>query len=445
MNNFRRQPNTRGAALLVSVVFFLATSLFLVTAIGGGAYGDLAQYRALSSGKVSFFASEAGIEDAVYRHRAVMNYSNTESFSIAGADVSVVRTGDSDTYTFVSEGNRGGAVRRNTTNLVIGGGASFGFGLQSGNGGLTLANSSRVYGNVFSNGQVTGSGNSVYGDIISAGPSGLVSGINATGTVWAHTITSSTVGEDAYYQTLTGTLVSGASCTGNPNCHPGSPDQATRTMPIADSVIEEWKAAAEAGGTLPLASCSGGLPTGLYIIDTNQTIGPLKIPCNLEISKNATILTLAGPVWVEGNITTQNGPTIQADPSTPDKGAVMIADNEGNRTTSSKLTIQGSTGYAGAAGDSYVLMVSMNNSAASGGGEVAMDIDNNTPGSEREVIYYAPYGKIVGRNSLLLRGATAHQISLANSAAVYYETGMLNPLFSGTGGSYTIEGWREVE
>jgi hypothetical protein len=302
-----------------------------------------------------------------------------------------------------------------------------------------------VHGNVFSNGQVIGSGNYVYGEVISAGSSGLMNSIHATGSVWAHTITSSTVDGDAYYQTLTGTLVSGASCPGNPKCHPGSTDQATRTMPIADELIEEWKMTAEAGGTLPLASCSGGLPTGNYIIDTNQTIGPLKIPCNLEISKTGTIITLAGPVWVVGNILTQNGPTIQADPGVPDKGAVMIADNGSNWTTSSKIITQGSTGFMGASGDSYVLMVSMNNSSAGGGGETAIDVDNNTPGNEREVIYYAPYGKLIGRNSLLLRGATAHQINLKNSAAVYYETGMADPLFTGSGGGYTLSAWKEVQ
>lgn len=445
MSNSARQPNTKGAALLLAVVFFLATSLTLTLAIGRGAYDDLARYRTVSLGKVSFYAAEAGIEDAIYRHRDVRNYSPTENFSFGVADVTVTRTGDAALYQVTAEGNLNGSVRRSYVELVIGGGVSFGFGLQSGNGGLTLANSSKVYGNVFSNGSVTGSGNYVYGEVISAGPSGLMNSIHATGSVWAHTITGSTIDGSAYYQSIAGTLVSGASCTGNPNCHPGSADQATRTMPIADELIEEWKATAEAGGTLPLASCSGGLPTGLYIIDTNQTIGPLKIPCNLEISKNGTVLTLAGPVWVEGNITTQNGPTIQADPSLPEYGAVMIADNESNRTTSSKLTIQGSTGYMGASGDSYVLMVSMNNSSANGGGEIAMDIDNNTPGSEREVIYYAPYGKIMGRNSLLLRGATAHQISLANSAAVYYETGMADPLFTGSGGGYDISSWREVQ
>lgn len=445
MNNLSRQFMTRGSALLIFLIFFTVASTVLAIGIGRGVYSDLIAFRTLYTSKQSLYAAEAGIEDAIYRYRDGRNYSSTENFSFSGIDVAVSRTGTPELYTFVSEGNEGGALRRSTIELAIGSGVSFGFGLQSGNGGLSLANTSSVHGNVFSNGTVTGSGNMVYGDVISAGATGLVDSIHATGTAWAHTITGATIDVSAYYWSIAGTVVAGAVCAGNPNCHPGSTDQATRTMPIAQTVIDEWKTTAANGGEIPLASCSGGVPTGTYTIGADQTIGPIKIPCNFEVTGNSTVLTVAGPVWVVGNISTQNGPTIQADPGVANRGVAVIADNESDRTTSSKISIQGSTGFLGAAGDSYVLMLSMNDSAANGGTEVAIDVDNNTPGSEREVIYYTPNGKLVGRNSLLLRGATAHQISLMNSASVYYETGMADPLFTGSGGGYTISAWREIE
>lgn len=436
---------TKGAALLLFVLLFLGTSTSLIITIGSGVFDEFVRYRVFLDGKRSLLGAEAGIEDALYRHRNGSNYSNSETFTFASSTVETARTVIDDAYHIVSEGGVGDAVRRNEAVLVIGGGASFGFGIQSGNGGFTLANSSAVYGNVFSNHSVTGANNYVYGDIIVAGASGLVQNIHATGSVWAHTITGGSVGVDAYYDTITGTIVSGSACTGgNIHCHPGSEDQVAVDMPISDEQIDEWKVTAEAGGILPLTSCSGGVATGTYTIDTDMTIGPLKIPCNLSIEKNNTDLTLSGPVWVVGNISTANGPIVKADPAFPGKGGILIADNEGNRTTSSKVSIQGSTGFNGSGNSSYMLLVSMNESSFLGGSEVAIDINNQTPPDSREVIYYAPYGKLVGGNSLLLRGATANQISLLNSATVYYETGLLNPLFSGTGGTYTVYSWKEI-
>ena len=446
MNNksFQKHMHTKGAALLIFVLFFLAVSLSFILTIGQGVYTAVANYTMLETGKKSFYAAEAGIEDAVYRHIQGMSYSNTENFEVSGTSVSIERVTNGDTYEITAQGLNDAAVRRSATNLVIGGGVSFGFGIQSGNGGFVLANSAKVYGNVFSNGTVSGSGNYIYGDVISAGASGALTNIHATGSAWAHTITSSTIDGDAYYQTITGSLVSGSSCTSNIHCHPSSPDQATTSMPIADELIDEWKATAEAGGVIPLASCSGGVASGTYTINSNRTIGPIKIPCNFTVSGNSTVLNLTGPVWVVGDISANNGPTIQVDSSLPNTSVAVIADNPSNRTTRSKIRIQNSTGFMGAAGDSYVLMVSMNNSASTGGSEEAIELSNSTPGSEREVIYYAPYGEIEAGNSILLRGATAYRIRLSNTASVYYETGMFDPLFSGSGGGYTVESWREI-
>ena len=94
-----------------------------------------------------------------------------------------------------------------------------------------MDNSSKVIGNVFSGGSVIGtSQNYIYGDVISSGANGLVYGIHATSSVYAHTIgdasESTLIDKDAYYHTTkTNTTVSGTS-------FPNSPDQATTSLPI---------------------------------------------------------------------------------------------------------------------------------------------------------------------------------------------------------------------
>ena len=89
-----------------------------------------------------------------------------------------------------------------TNNDVI----SFHFGIQSGDGGFTLDNTSSISGNVYSSGPIIVSNqNYIYGDVISTGASGLVYGIHATSSAYAHTIgnasRSTVIDKNAYYAT----------------------------------------------------------------------------------------------------------------------------------------------------------------------------------------------------------------------------------------------------
>jgi hypothetical protein len=430
MNNPRPQ---KGAAILMFVVLFLMASLSLVLTIGSGVYKDLARYRVLLEGKKSFYGAEAGIEDALYRHVQAESYSNTESFAFDGVAVSVTRTAAGSTFEFLSEGDMSGAARRSELVLAIGSGASFNFGLQSGNGGIIMENTSSVVGNVFSNGTVEGSGNMVYGDIISAGPSGLVEGVHATGSAWAHTIDNSTIDKNAYYQVKTATIVGGTS-------FPGSPDQATATMPISDAQIETWKGEALAGGVIAPTDprCSGGT----YLIDTDTTIGPVKIECNLIVDKNSTDLYLRGAVWVMGNIDIKNNANIRIDASIPGKSVAIVADNPSNRTSGSKIMLQNGSTFYGNGSNSFILLISQNNSSELGGSEYAITCQNSVSG---KLLLYAAHGRAHIQNSASLKELTAHKIHLQNSAQIIYESGLVNLLFtSGPGGGYVITSWKET-
>lgn len=442
MNKSTQKPQrNRGAALLIFVIFFLIISTVLVLGIGRGVYQDLVEYRVLQSSKQSFFGAEAGIEDAIYRHRDGRAYSATESFTLSNVAVNVTRTLVIDQYQFISEGDLGSVVRRSEAWLMIGDGASFNFGLQAGNGGVRMYNSSSVKGNVFSNDSVEGSGNMVYGDVIAAGPSGLLDGIHATGSAWAHTIQSSTIDMDAYYQSIIGSTVSGVACV-NVHCHPGSTDQATATMPIPDSMIDDWETGIQTTGTI-IASTSAQCASPPYKIDTDTTLNNIKIECDVEISKNSTDLILAGPVWIAGNLTIVNGPNIIASSSLGSRSVQVIVDKPTNRTTSSKIQIQNSTNFSSGNALSYIMLLSRNNSAASSGSEVAIDIANLGTG---KVILYAPYGLIKVQNNISLKEVTGYRIALYNSAQIIYESGLMNVLFtSGPGGGYIITSWRETE
>ena len=256
----------RGAALLLFVLLFMSVSLGMTMLIGKIIYDEFAVYRFLEKGKASFFAVEAGLDDAVYRYReGSLDYSSNESFFVSGipveTEVSIGVVSDETVITAVA--NNASSVRKGEVTLVVGEGVSFGFGLHSGNGGIRMLNTSGVIGNIFSNGQVVGSSNTqnnVYGSVISAGNNGLIESLHATGTARANTIDDSVIDDDAYYQTITSTFVSGALCP-NPNCHPGSDNKAPRAFPISDSEISAWKTEIEDTGIIIPSTdprCAGG-------------------------------------------------------------------------------------------------------------------------------------------------------------------------------------------
>lgn len=443
-NTLHKKTNVhteRGAALLIFVIFFLLTSSILVFGIGNGVYQSLVEYRVLNESKRSFYAVEAGIEDAVYRQRDSQAYSSTESFVIDGITVNVSRALVVDMYEFTVTASSSGATRRGLLELVVGDGASFSFGLQSGNGGVLMSNNSNVYGNVFSNGTVEGQGSAtVFGDIVVAGSTGVVTTIHATGSVWSHSLVSAVIDEDAYYYatgTRTATIVNG-------NSFPGSPDQATATMPIKDSLIEDWKTDIETTGTL-IASTSAQCLSGTYTIETDTELNNVKIDCNVIMKKQGagTTITISGPVWITGNLDFTQGPAVIASSTLGSKSVQIIVDNEINRTTSSKVSINQSTIFTSGNAQSYVVLISMNDDAENSGAETAINLAQSANG---KVLVYAPHGRVTMGNSISLKEVTAYQIDINNGASIIYESGLMSLLFTGgPGGGFAIQEWKEIE
>jgi hypothetical protein len=304
---------------------------------------------------------------------------------------------------------------------------SFHYGVQAGNGGFSLANSSSITGNVFASGPVTGNGNYVYGSVVSTGASGLVYGVHATGTVYAHTIGNASqatiIDKDAYYVTKLNTTVSGTS-------YPNSPDQEGVDLPISDAQVTEWETIAENGGTITACDAQGN-----YTITTTMSLGPKKIACNLVVKTNSGILTVTGPLWVTGNITTQTGPTIRIDPSLGSQNVAIIADNPNDQTGSGKISIGQSTVFQGSGTlGSFVFLISQNRSAEQGGSVVAVDMAQGASA----LVAYASHGLLTLSQSVSVKEATGYKIALSQSANVVYDTGLPSTVFkSGPGGSWS--------
>lgn len=459
MNSFHSQ---KGAALLLFIIFFLVGSLALSFTLARTIYSDLLVERLVHSSKQSYYTADAGLEDVTYRFIAALSVDSTEVLTLGDSTATTTATYDGfdDKFDIVAGAVQRGAYRGSSVALYTGTGASFNFGVQTGNGGFRMSNGSSVIGNVFSNGpieKVGGGTATIYGDAISAGPTGLVEDITATGSARARIVRDATIARDVYAYTLDGGVtdgdayyfekIGGATVYGNEYGH--EPEEATTTLPITDDDIDFLEQDTLAGGTL-IASTSPECAGGEYFSDSDITLGWVVIECDLRIKKqgSATVLTLDGPVWVKGNIMFEAGPTVQIDASVGNRTVPFIADNPDNRATSSLISVeQGTTFFGSGTPKSYVLLISQNEDAENGEVENvdAISLGQSAGASGADYLAYAGHGRIALANSVTLKEITAYLVSLGNSAEVVYESGLVNLLFtSGPGGGYTMNGWRET-
>lgn len=432
------QTNSRasgGYVLLLSLVFlgifFTMASAYLssVTSSTRSARHDIASAQALAIAEGALDATAAALN-------ANTSYSGELNTPLGNGVFTVTVTNiDSNTKRvtvtgYVPDSTNPLATKTIKTNIGLGNSTvSFHYGIQSGNGGFTLNNSSSITGNVFSSGPVTGAGgNIIRGDVVSTGPAGIVYGVHATSSVYAHTIgkagNTTTVDKDAYYTTKVNTTVTGA-------LYPNSADQTPVDLPISDEQINLWESYAEAGGTI--TSCDG---SGNYTITTTMSLGPQKIACNLVVKSSSAIVTITGPLWVTGNVTTQTGPTIRIDPALGSQNVAIIADNPANQAGSGLISIGQTTVFQGSgASNSFVFLISQNNSAETGGSNVAVDMGQGASA----LVAYASHGLLTLSQSVSVKEATGYRITLGQSANVTYDTGLPSTVFqSGPGGSWAF-------
>ncbi len=418
-----------GAAILIVVVLLTLGSMLMTIGISRSTYEDVINTRSLLESRQSYYTAESGVEDAVYRHMKGLSIASPAVLTIGSSTATTTITNVFDEKHIDTSARYKTLTRKLSAVIRVGNGASFNFGMQSDVGGITMNNSSSVTGNAYANGPITGGGSSaIYGDVISGGPTGLINGVHATGSAWAHTIQGSTIDKNAYYQTISSTGVGGTS-------YPGSVDQATSSLPIGDNLIEEWKSQA-ASGTVITGPCP-------YVISADVTLGATKINCDTTVTGSNTNVILTGPVWINGNLTLQKA-DFHVAASLGTKSVQMIVDDPLSHATGSKISLtQATTFIDDDGGNSYVLLLSRNNSAKNSGPVTAINLSQSASG---KVLVYAAEGKINLSNSVNMKEVTGYSIVLGNNTNVQYETGLANLLFSGgPGGSYIITAWSETK
>jgi hypothetical protein len=255
-------------------------------------------------------------------------------------------------------------------------------------------------------GSITGSSGSIWNPL----KVGTVSGIAK-----AHTVNYTKASGNIYCKIGTGNNL-----TPNSNCIDTEPDPFYASTPVSNTDIQDWKTSAAAGGVY----------NGNYNVGSLVTLGPKKIVGNLSVYGGG-VLNLTGPLWVTGQIIISGGGSIRLDPSYGSNDGVVITDNT--------ISIN-SGGYARGSGvnGSYLMLVSLDNMS----NNYAISIS----GGSGSLIVYAPYGLISLTGGSSLKAATGYKMLIDGNSTVTYESGLRNNNFSsGPSGSWSIDGWKEVE
>ncbi|MEA2715473.1 MAG: hypothetical protein QOG91_501 [Candidatus Parcubacteria bacterium] len=423
-----RTKRQGGYIMILNTLFFISILMVVIVGVASVVLSSYGSVYSFVYSKQSYIAAHSAVEEALYRLKSGFPIGSALNVTLSTGSASIIITTTATGKKITVAGNANNYQRNLQVDLAFGTGVSFHFGIQAGRGGFLLQNSSSVTGNVFSDGPIVGSGNYVYGDAIASEATGLIDGIHATGTAYAHTIQNSIVDKDAFYTNRSNTTVAGIS-------YPNSPDQPSQPYPITDTQVNQWETDAAAGGT---ATCD----KGQYVIGADATIGPIKIPCDLVIKGSGINVTVAGPIWATGNISTQVSPHIQMAASLGSQNIAIIADNPANKAGSGIIDLGQNTTFSGSGSvGSFVFMISQNNSSETGGSTDAIVMGQGSSA----LVGYAIHGQITLAQSVSVKEVTAYKIILTQSSNVTYDTGLPSVLFqAGPGGGYDILDWIET-
>ncbi|MDQ3076110.1 MAG: hypothetical protein M3Q34_03195 [bacterium] len=148
----------QGQAMIVSVTYLV----FIGIAVVSGLVSPTVRQMKVASNNVmskqSLYLSESGLEDAFYRIRTNKAVTSPSMLTIGNHATTTTITDSNDEKVISAVGDVLDRERTNELVLEMGTGVNFSYGVQSGTGGFTMANNSKVQGSVYSNGNITGSG-----------------------------------------------------------------------------------------------------------------------------------------------------------------------------------------------------------------------------------------------------------------------------------------------
>ena len=148
----------KGYIILMNTFAFLAISMVLLIGVAGPILSSFSIGKAFLKSKESFLIANSASEEALYRLKTGRDLSASENLDLAGGSATI-NTGDFGDEKIVTIASTVENFERNLQVKVTQGvGVSFNYGTQAGQGGFEMSGGAGIYGNVYSNGDIVGSG-----------------------------------------------------------------------------------------------------------------------------------------------------------------------------------------------------------------------------------------------------------------------------------------------
>ncbi|PIQ91944.1 MAG: hypothetical protein COV69_04135 [Parcubacteria group bacterium CG11_big_fil_rev_8_21_14_0_20_39_14] len=446
----------KGVSAILGVILILTVILTMVMSISLTSWNEQKNVRNALKSAQSYFAAEAGIEDALLRLKKNPTIAATSyNFNIAGGTTSVtISENIGGSRNISAQGNISNRIKKlgivYTTSIAK---ISFFYGAQIGNGGIEMRTNSKIQGNIYSNGSIllieaeSGEKSFIRDEVFVASngnqinsQAGIIEiGKESKADAHAHSCINATIGGKLYW-------VTGGS-PGNCVAEKGNVEQSEEipkeNLPITEEQIQKWKdeACCKTDSACPcLHSPAGDLTIE---IDETKNWGPEKIEGSLRI-KNKGVLNMKGTIWITGNLIVENGGTIKLDPNYGSMSGLIIVD--GKILIENGVTLKGS-GTTG----SFQMLLSTNATKTIIEPCNLNKIDANCPAiyignTAKTSIFYASDGLIVLDNNMEVREITGHKLLLKPNAVLNYDSGLANTKFSGgSGASWQASNWQEIE
>ena len=162
----------KGYVMLLTAIIFMMVSLIIIFGLATPTIKQIFASRDIWSAKQSYYLSEAGVEDVLYRIKdSVMsaNVGLTETLTLDGYNAVTQITDSFDGKIVTTLSDQNGYKKTIEAKVIQGSGTSFNYGIFSGNGGFIITGGSSVTGNIYSNGDILGgSGVHITGSAIAA-------------------------------------------------------------------------------------------------------------------------------------------------------------------------------------------------------------------------------------------------------------------------------------
>ena len=166
--------NNKGAAMLITVVLFLFLSMTIVIGIISPILKQASISKNIIYSKESFYLAEGAIEDALYRLKNTRSIDSGDTIVLNGYTTTINITSTANGKTINTISDRDGIIRKIQSNVTMGVGTAFNYGVQAGTGGFVLTGGARVNGNVYSNGDIIATnGVIITGSAVAANSSAL--------------------------------------------------------------------------------------------------------------------------------------------------------------------------------------------------------------------------------------------------------------------------------